>query len=182
MQIGTFIRDNRKSKGWTQAYAAREIGIQQSYLSKIENSQLIPSQEVLLKIQSAYNLSDTRFTPFLHVKENKFSLKKRYICLFGLGFFMLICGYLELFFNQTYYTYKAQNIETTKVANYHVTDKYQGEKYSEIFAKQNYQYVLIGERNVARNENSWLKAIGYLLLLLTLCLFIRDNRLRIEKT
>ena len=34
------LRQLRLAKGWTQGHAAKEIGIQQSYLSKLENDSL----------------------------------------------------------------------------------------------------------------------------------------------
>ncbi len=40
--LGMELKRLRANKKWTQAYAAREIGIQQSYLSKLENGQFIP--------------------------------------------------------------------------------------------------------------------------------------------
>ena len=55
-QIANLLLQLRKQKGWTQAFAAREIGIQQSYLSKLENGKFLPSQEVYEKIAVAYDV------------------------------------------------------------------------------------------------------------------------------
>ncbi|WP_339723082.1 helix-turn-helix transcriptional regulator [uncultured Paraglaciecola sp.] len=175
MEIGEFIRNARKSKDWTQAFAAREIGIQQSYLSKIENSQLVPSLDVLEKIQLAYGLPDSSFKSFFNETAPKPSLKKSYFFTFIVGFFILSSGFLELFFHQTYYTYKAENLNTSNVVSFHVTDQYLGESYHEVFAKIPYQYSLIGARNIPRAENNWLKAIGLLLASFAICAVVRDN-------
>jgi transcriptional regulator with XRE-family HTH domain len=181
MEISEFIRNARKSKDWTQAFAAREIGIQQSYLSKIENSQLLPSQDVLAKIKLAYGLSDSCFTPFFKKTARQFVIKKSYVFIFFVGFFTVSSGFLELFFHQTYYTYKADSVNITDVATFHVTDQYHGESYNEVFAKTPYQYSLIGARNIPRTENNWLKAIGILIMLLSICTVTRDNWSQIKK-
>lgn len=54
MRFGDFIRDKRIASGWTQPEAASKIGIEQSYLSKLENGRSIPSSEVYAKICRAY--------------------------------------------------------------------------------------------------------------------------------
>lgn len=41
--LGTELKRLRVNNNWTQAFAAREIGIQQSYLSKLESGQFTPS-------------------------------------------------------------------------------------------------------------------------------------------
>ncbi|MBU3002378.1 helix-turn-helix domain-containing protein [Paraglaciecola arctica] len=181
MEIGEFIRNARKSSDWTQAFAAREIGIQQSYLSKIENNQLIPSQDVLAKIQLAYNLSDSSFAPFIKKTEPQLVFKKRYIFTFLVGFFLLSSGFLELFFRQTYYTYQAVSLHKSDVVTFHVTDQYLGESYSEVFAQIPYQYSLIGARNIPRSENNWLKALGSFILMFSVCALARDYWLYIKK-
>lgn len=181
MEIGEFVRNARKSKDWTQAFAAREIGIQQSYLSKIENSQLVPSQDVLEKIQLAYDLTDSSFTVFFKKTTTPLTVRKSVIFTLFVGLFILSSGFFELFFHQTYYTYKAQNVSTSDVATFHVTDQYQGESYSDVFAKIHYQYSLIGTRNIPRTENNWLKAIGMLIVLLSICAVVRDNWSQLKK-
>jgi transcriptional regulator with XRE-family HTH domain len=181
MEVGEFVRNARKLNDWTQAFAAREIGIQQSYLSKIENNQLVPSQDVLAKIQFAYGLSDSSFTPFFTNTAKQFAVKKSYIFTFLIGFFIVTSGFLELFFHQTYYTYKAENLNKSNVVSFHVTDQYQGESYNDVFAKIPYQYSLIGARNIPRAENNWLKAIGCLIVLLSVCALVRDNWSYVEK-
>lgn len=54
MELGQFLRGCRESAGRTQPNVATAIGIEQSYLSKIESGKSIPSEEVFNKLQQAY--------------------------------------------------------------------------------------------------------------------------------
>ena len=56
MKFGDYLRDQRNEKGWTQPEAAEQRGIEQSYLSKLENGKAYPSEEVFEKLRSAYGL------------------------------------------------------------------------------------------------------------------------------
>ena len=44
--FGAYVRQRREAKGWTQPEAAAQIGIEQSYLSKLETGKSFPSDEV----------------------------------------------------------------------------------------------------------------------------------------
>lgn len=55
MSLGIELKQLRANKKWTQAFAAREIGIQQSYLSKLENGQFIPSAKIIKKFELCYD-------------------------------------------------------------------------------------------------------------------------------
>ncbi len=54
MKFGQFIKAQREAKKWTQPHAAEVIGIEQSYLSKIENNKAIPSAEIFDQLMVAY--------------------------------------------------------------------------------------------------------------------------------
>ena len=56
MRFGDYIRDVRRRLNWTQPEAAREIGIEQSYLSKLESGKSYPSEEVFSSIISRYSI------------------------------------------------------------------------------------------------------------------------------
>ncbi len=56
MKFGDFIRDRRVQLGWTQPDAAAKVGIEQSYLSKLENSRSKPSAEVFARLCEAYKI------------------------------------------------------------------------------------------------------------------------------
>lgn len=57
MKFGDYLREQRNNKGWTQPEAADHCGIEQSYLSKLENGKAYPSEEVFEKLRSAYDLN-----------------------------------------------------------------------------------------------------------------------------
>ncbi|MBB3060360.1 helix-turn-helix domain-containing protein [Microbulbifer rhizosphaerae] len=54
MTFGEFIKTRREAKNWTQPEASAQIGIEQSYLSKLENNKAIPSPESFDKLMQAY--------------------------------------------------------------------------------------------------------------------------------
>ncbi|MFC6979139.1 helix-turn-helix domain-containing protein [Microbulbifer taiwanensis] len=54
MTFGQFIKNQREAKNWTQPEAAAQIGIEQSYLSKLENNKAVPSPESFDKLMQAY--------------------------------------------------------------------------------------------------------------------------------
>ena len=57
MLLGEKLRQLRDSKEWTQPEAADSIGIEQSYLSKLENDRSLPSLEVFRRLIDAYDVS-----------------------------------------------------------------------------------------------------------------------------
>ena len=70
MTLGEKLRSLRSISGWTQPELAQRLGIEQSYLSKLENDRSIPSVEIFDKLCTVYEL-----TPDEMVKE----LDKDYI-------------------------------------------------------------------------------------------------------
>ena len=57
MQFGEYIKSQRNKQELTQPQAADLIGIEQSYLSKLENNKAVPSAEIFEKLQSAFSFS-----------------------------------------------------------------------------------------------------------------------------
>ncbi len=57
MNFGDKLKRLRADKGWTQPDAAETIGVEQSYLSKLENGHSTPSGAVFERILEAYGLS-----------------------------------------------------------------------------------------------------------------------------
>ncbi|WP_435275773.1 helix-turn-helix domain-containing protein [Psychrobium sp. nBUS_13] len=60
MKFGLYIRNAREKMGWTQPEAAEKIGIEQSYLSKLETGKSFPSEEIFSSLIDTYriNVSD----------------------------------------------------------------------------------------------------------------------------
>ncbi|MEO1187669.1 MAG: helix-turn-helix domain-containing protein [Pseudomonadota bacterium] len=56
MRFGDYLRDQRRDLQWTQPEAAQQIGIEQSYLSKLESGKSFPSEEVFASIKAAYKI------------------------------------------------------------------------------------------------------------------------------
>ncbi len=57
MTLGEKLRTLRAISGWTQPECAERIGIEQSYLSKLENDKSIPSAEIFDALCAAYKVS-----------------------------------------------------------------------------------------------------------------------------
>lgn len=57
MRFGDFIRGKRQDKRWSQPEAANKIGIEQSYLSKLETGKSYPSEEVFAALTRVYDFS-----------------------------------------------------------------------------------------------------------------------------
>lgn len=170
MDLADKLVQHRKELGWTQAIAAKKISIQQSYLSKLESGQYIPSEEVINKICSAYKVKPGDLLP----APNKKSRSNYYLIMCGfIGIVLLLVGYLALVYPQTYYTYKAMQIappvsQAQANINYYVIDEYKGENYIKSFDESKYEYSLVAQRDVSRVENRWIIAVGLFLILITL--------------
>jgi transcriptional regulator with XRE-family HTH domain len=72
MKFGTYIKGLREKQKWTQPQASEQIGIEQSYLSKLENGKSYPSEEIYNKLQNAYSFATKDLTDLLdYVELNK---------------------------------------------------------------------------------------------------------------
>jgi transcriptional regulator with XRE-family HTH domain len=164
----------RKERGWTQAYAAQHIDIQQSYLSKLENGHFVPSDDVISKLCAAYNVKQAELTETKQTEN--VDLTMRVSILLTISFFLILSGQFSLFFSQTYYNYKTLPIEinenTSYLVNFHLTDQYLGENYIERIEGNKYKFELVAKRDVPRRENGWLTALGILIMLSTLSYFL----------
>ena len=56
MRFGDYIRDRRRELEWTQPDAAEKIGIEQSYLSKLESGKSYPSEDVFAALKATYKI------------------------------------------------------------------------------------------------------------------------------
>ncbi len=57
LELGTRVRELRKSQGWTLETAARQAGLARSTLSKIENGQMSPTYDALKKLAEGLQIS-----------------------------------------------------------------------------------------------------------------------------
>ncbi|MEM1410842.1 MAG: helix-turn-helix transcriptional regulator [Pseudomonadota bacterium] len=56
MTFGEYLKAQRDARGWTQPMAAEKIGIEQSYLSKLETGKAVPSEEMFERLLIAYGI------------------------------------------------------------------------------------------------------------------------------
>lgn len=59
--ISEIIKESRIKKNWTQERLAKELGITQSYLSKLESSTVPPSDSLCVKIAEKFDLNKKDF-------------------------------------------------------------------------------------------------------------------------
>ncbi|NVJ66140.1 MAG: helix-turn-helix transcriptional regulator [Gammaproteobacteria bacterium] len=173
------LREIRNSKGWTQGYAAKQIGIQQSYLSKLENGQAIPSAEIIKSIAKTYDYKTSDFAPDLIIPETNHpitrssKLIKISILALLLGLVLIATAWFGIFKSNYAYTYELQHDaqQSTPAPIYFILDEYKGEKYRQSFAENSYTYQLIGERKIHPKINRWIYYFGYICLGIGLIIF-----------
>jgi transcriptional regulator with XRE-family HTH domain len=71
MTLGEYIRDKRASMQLSQPQLAEQIGIEQSYLSKLENDKSLPSNEVFRRLLTALNLALPAFIAAFSAQEQQ---------------------------------------------------------------------------------------------------------------
>lgn len=178
------LRHLRHKLGWTQGHAAQQIGIQQSYLSKLENGQALPSFEVLTAISKAYgcdlktlaplaNYSDSSHVPNSNTTSFKKLAGSVIFCML-LASLLLSIAWFGLFTSNTAYTYQILPDSAPDIVTptYLVTDYYRGEKFEEQVLNSKVGYVLIGERDITPFGNKLLYVISLFLFIVGTALTI----------
>lgn len=69
MKFGDYLKQLREKRQWTQPVAAEKIGIEQSYLSKLESGKSVPSDEVYQKLTDAYGIDVEHLTETVSAAE-----------------------------------------------------------------------------------------------------------------
>lgn len=133
MNFGDRLRQLRKDKGLTQPELATAMGIEQSYLSKLENNRSLPSNDVLQRILDVFETdvgtlvddldqgvrNQLRQIPdvaehFNHQKQMMIGNRKRWLlwsaALVALGVGLIYAGSVHLFFSDYVYEYKSHGI------------------------------------------------------------------------
>lgn len=135
MTLGEKLRSLRSTSGWTQPEFAQKLGIEQSYLSKLENDRSIPSVEIFDKLCTAYEVTPDEMIKdldkdyvrqkLMHIPiianaaNNKHDIAKgkrkaavilcsSFILLATLFFFT---AYLELLSSNKYYEYRSLGVD-----------------------------------------------------------------------
>jgi transcriptional regulator with XRE-family HTH domain len=133
MTLGEYIKEARAKMQLSQPQLAEQIGIEQSYLSKLENDKSLPSNEVFRRLLSALNLPLAAFIAAFSVQEQQqltaitdveFYLKQQgnkqqrnlgwlVLCLsfvFALGAACFYAGFQALCFPERLYQYESQGL------------------------------------------------------------------------
>ncbi len=69
MTFGEYLKAQRESRGWTQPMAAEKIGIEQSYLSKLESGKASPSEDMFDRLVKAYEIGLDRLAQAVSLGE-----------------------------------------------------------------------------------------------------------------
>ncbi|MDR2212114.1 MAG: helix-turn-helix domain-containing protein [Pseudomonadales bacterium] len=133
MNLGEKLRQLRQEKNLTQPELAETLGIEQSYLSKLENGKSLPSADVLKRILDAFGLgleqliaelddatrNQLRHLPEVaeHFSRQKLQLvsnRKRWLLgsalLCALGCALIYAGAVRLFVSDVVYGYQSGGI------------------------------------------------------------------------
>jgi transcriptional regulator with XRE-family HTH domain len=133
MNFGEKLRELRRERNLTQPELAESIGIEQSYLSKLENGKSLPSNDVLNRILEVFDLqvgdlvddldqgvrNQLRQIPgvadhFNRQKELMIGNRRRWLLAssasLGLGIALIYAGAAHLFLSDFAYTYMSHGI------------------------------------------------------------------------
>ena len=133
MNIGEKIRQLRNEKNFTQPELAEAMGIEQSYLSKLENDKSLPSNDVLNRILDVFDLevgdlvddldqgarNQLRQIPdvanhFNRQKQLLIGNRRRWLLvsalLLSFGIALVYAGNVHLFFSDIIYQYKSHGV------------------------------------------------------------------------
>lgn len=134
MTLGDKLKQLRTDKNWTQPQAAEAIGIEQSYLSKLENDKSVPSAEIFSAILAAFALDTAKILEGLNLakldrqfllipavathlnnhKEIRIHSIKKWLfssaIASALGLTLIVAGHLGLVFTNKQYQYASAGI------------------------------------------------------------------------
>jgi len=74
--LSEIIKEFRIKKNWTQERLAKELGIAQSYFSKLESSTVPPSDSLCIKIAEKLGLNKKNFLLQAHKQRNSGNISK----------------------------------------------------------------------------------------------------------
>jgi transcriptional regulator with XRE-family HTH domain len=75
VKINTNIKRERLTKGWTQGYVGKQVGVTKTAVHDIENLRRKPSYDVLIKLENLFN-QDHRYL-FAQAAEDEQQLRNR---------------------------------------------------------------------------------------------------------
>ncbi len=133
MTFGEKLRTLRTNREWTQPEAAELIGIEQSYISKLENDNSIPSGEIFQQILEVFettieevvddldsrSLKQLRQIPdvsdYLTQKRRALMIRRKRrilgsVTFIALGASLIYAGLFHLFFANTIFAYQSEGV------------------------------------------------------------------------
>lgn len=134
MLLGEKIRLLRQQKGLTQPDLASLLGIEQSWLSRIENDKVTPSGEILQKLLDVFEITlpellsdldsqylDTKLSSLSEIRDfrntersSESKLRQRWMLFsaaaFGIGIALLLVAYFEIVFTNARYLYRSAGV------------------------------------------------------------------------
>ena len=134
MTLGKRLKELRAERDLSQPQLAEMIGIEQSYLSKIENDKSIPSNDIFRACLEAFNMSIDSFMASIEnpqqqpkladIPDIEMWLKNKQIhrikaqrhylytscLLIALGFCLFYTGYSKKIFDETLYEYRSPGV------------------------------------------------------------------------
>lgn len=134
MTLGERLKQLRMEKNWTQPQTAELIGIEQSYLSKLENDKSLPSAEIFTAILKAFSLDAQAFLEninlalldrqlmqipaiaacFTNQQQGRIVSIKKWLFSSALasvlGLTLIVAGYMGLVFANKQYTYVSPGV------------------------------------------------------------------------
>lgn len=133
MTLGEYIKDKRTTMQFSQPQLAEQIGIEQSYLSKLENDKSLPSNEVFRRLLTALNVPLAEFVAAFSAQEQQmltaitdveFYLKQQHnkqqrqsgwlvlslSLVFALGAVCFYAGFQALCFPEKLYQYESKGV------------------------------------------------------------------------
>jgi len=133
MTLGEQLKSCRQGKGWTQPEAAEAIGIEQSYLSKLENGKSLPSADLFDSLLQGYQVDVAALIEPLSPKQqhalksipavadylslvqrSQVQVARKWLVValasFAIGVFSIVGGQLGLFAPTYVYIYKSSGV------------------------------------------------------------------------
>ena len=131
MTLGEKLKQLRQEKGLSQPELAAEAGIEQSYLSKLENDKSLPSNDILRKILAAFQVSLSDFVTdelvqkdmsrlkqipdveqlIAQKSQNQFTQRRNFLLAASISIVLaatlFFIGYSKLIFNEYVYHYES---------------------------------------------------------------------------
>ena len=137
MSFGERLKNIRHKKGLSQPELAELAGIEQSYLSKLENDKSLPSNDIFRNLLQALEMSVETFIEgidkntlvsklksipdieqsLLQARQQNIAATRRYlyVCSFmvAIGVTLFYAGYTKTLFSEWVYEYKSEGIVLT---------------------------------------------------------------------